>query len=736
MSTRFRCFALVLLVGIPSIAALPQIRVYVSPSGNDGWSGTFASPRTGQSDGPVRSLERAIQILRTTRRLHGPRSAIIALRGATYRLKTGLQLCPQDSNTAIQPYGNERVTLAGSVPLDGFRSLGPTADKRVPPSLRDSISVLDLRAIGIADFGAITPRGSPGLEIFLGGKRMPLARWPNEGWLRIFDVPQTGDSCLHQGLAREKRFSGVPAGRHYGRITYTEERPNRWLPDTNIYLHGYWTFDWSDAFQKVGSIDTLHHEFRLSPPYHGYGYTKNQRYYAVNVLEELDRPGEWYLDRGNGLLYLWQPSSMRDKTPAASILEQPFFTLDTVSHVTLDRLAFTEARGGAVLMRGGDRNLVRGCTMTNLAGEAVRIEGGRAHGVENCEMSGLALGGITLRGGDRKSLLAAHHVVVNCHIHHFSEWIRTGQYAIVLDGVGSRAAHNEIHDAPFEALTLRGNDHLIEYNNIYRVTQECGDAGAFHTGRNWTWQGNVIRYNYFHDLQGPGLHGVMGVYLDDWACGFTVRGNVFYNAGRATLIGGGRNNTVENNIYINCTPSIHLDARGLGWAGYYFDGTRTELFDEMKDVAYDRPPYSIRYPQLLTMYDGETQVPKYNVIRNNISWGGRWMDVYDYQAFDLSVVKIVGNVIADPNILRRREAGHRDWDPYYLDIDMKEGYELLTRSNPEVTDLFEGNRFVESPCGSINTTTGAVKILPGMLPRGWQPIPFGRIGRLLQRSAR
>ena len=79
--------------------------------------------------------------------------------------------------------------------------------------------------------------------------------------------------------------------------------------------------------------------------------------------------------------------------------------------------------------------------------------------------------------------------------------------------------------------------------------------------------------NYFHDLQGPGLHGVMGMYMDDWASGFTVTGNIFYRAGRATLIGGGRDNIVENNLYVECTPSIHLDARGLSWASYYFDGT-------------------------------------------------------------------------------------------------------------------------------------------------------------------
>lgn len=730
MTARRKTLVLALLSLLLSCRGYPQIQVYVSPSGDDRWSGTLPLPRPDRSDGPVSSLERALAALRSARKAHPSAPGIVVLRGGVFRMRAGIVLGPRDSNTTFRPYRNEPVTIAGSRPVRVFLKPERANDNRIAPALLDSILVADLPANGITEYGAISARGTPGLELFLDNTRMPLARWPNRGWIRIADVPQTGDSCLNPGLAREKRFDGVPAGRHYGRISFAEDRPNRWRPDPDIYLHGYWTFDWSDAYQKVAAIDTVRSEFHFAPPHHGYGYTKNQRYYAVNVLEELDSPGEWFLDRRKGLLYFWPPRALKGDPPTASVLEQSFFTLDSVSHIVIENLRCTETRGGAVLIRGGSGNIVRGCTMTNLGGEAIRIEGGRNNGVENCDLHALALGGITLSGGDRKSLTPAGHYAVNNHIHHFSEWVRTGQYAIILEGVGNRAAHNEIHDAPHEALTLRGNDHRIEYNNVYRVTQETGDAGAFHTGRNWTWQGNNICYNYFHDLQGPGLHGVMGVYLDDWACGFTVAGNVFYRAGRATMIGGGRNNTVENNIYIECSPSVHVDARGLGWAGYYFDGTRTELFDQMAEVHYDQPPYSTRYPQLRLMYDGETQVPKYNVIRNNISWGGRWMDVYDYRAFNFSVITLAGNVIADSILLRRREPGHSDWDPYYIDIDRKEGYELLDRSNPECAALFAGNRLEKSIGGTIDPVTGAVTLPRISLPRDWTPIPFRKIGRL------
>ena len=144
-----------------------------------------------------------------------------------------------------------------------------------------------------------------------------------------------------------------------------------------------------------------------------------------------------------------------------------------------------------------------------------------------------------------------------------------------MEGVGHRASHNLIHDAPFEGMTIRGNDNIIEYNEFHHLMKETGDAGAIHVGRDWTWQGNVIRYNYFHDLKGPGLHGVMAVYLDDWASGFTVKGNLFYRAGRSAMIGGGKIQHRRREYLRRVQPSLHVDARGLGWASYYFEGRRS-----------------------------------------------------------------------------------------------------------------------------------------------------------------
>jgi Right handed beta helix region len=714
------------------------LRVYVSPAGSDRWSGRIASSNPSKSDGPVRTPEGAQRVVRKMLAANPSLKGSIAVlfRTGTYAVHTTLAFNGQDSgNDSLSivwtTQKNGPVLFTGGLSLPGFRRItDPAVLSRIRPEYRTTVLECDLRKAGITDFGAITPRSSPGIEFFFQGKRMILSRWPNEGWLKIADVPQSGDSLKHPGLEREKRFDGVPAGRHYGRITYEGSRPSTWARPGEVTMHGYWTFDWSDSYQGVSSIDTVRHEISIAPPYHGYGYTKNQRYYFLNILEEIDLPGEWFLDRKECKLYFWPPAPVAPNEAVVSLLPGPFVTLDGCNSVSFTGIRFEYGRGNGILIRGGARNLIAGCTFRNLGGDAVIVEGGMAHRVQSCDISEMALGGITLRGGDRLTLTPANHIASNNHIHHFGQWVRTGCYALIADGVGHQLDHNLVHDAPFEAITLRGNDHRLEYNEVHHVTQETGDAGAFHTGRNWTWRGNVIRYNYFHDLQGPGLHGVMGVYLDDWACGFTVVGNAFYRAGRATLIGGGRDNVVENNLYVECQPSVHVDARGLSWAGYYLDGTRTELFDEMKEVRFQQPPYSTRYPELLRMYDGEIGVPKYNRITRNISWGGRWMDVYDFLAFDFSVVTVRDNIIADRNLLRKRKAGEQGWDPYYLDIDTQQGYETLTTGNPEADTLFAGNRLLSQPPATFDPVKRTLTFADPSLPLsiGFKAIPFEEIG--------
>jgi hypothetical protein len=123
---------------------------------------------------------------------------------------------------------------------------------------------VDLKAIGVSDFGDTATEGKR-LELFFDNQPMTVARWPNEGFTRIVE--------LVGGQPRDLRGT---KGDEVGKFTYEGDRPRRWAAETDLWLHGYWFWDWSAQRQKVESIDTEKRVIALVPPYHGYGHRKGQ----------------------------------------------------------------------------------------------------------------------------------------------------------------------------------------------------------------------------------------------------------------------------------------------------------------------------------------------------------------------------------------------------------------------------------------------------------------------------
>ena len=399
-------------------------------------------------------------------------------------------------------------------------------------------------------------------------------------------------------------------------------------------------------------------------------------------------------------------------------------SFEKTSHVTIQGIIFDGSRAGAIQITGGLNNKIAGCILRNLGSEAVIIDGGTENGLISCDIYNVASGGIKISGGDRKTLTPAGNYAINNDIHDYSRVFRTNRPAISLNGVGNRIAHNAIHDAPHAGVFFWGNEHILEFNDVYRIAKEIGDVGAFYIGRDWTARGNIVRYNYFHHLVGPGFAGAQGVYLDDWSSGISVYGNVFYKASRGVLIGGGRDNLVENNIFVEGNPSIHVDARGVGWASFYFDGSYNTLFDRMDEMNYTKPPYSEKYPELLTYYIDEPAIPKNNIITRNISYGGRFIDLID--STDLKLVSVKDNLIADPILFmtRTKEKSFTHYNPddfvTYKFSDKKMVDELKSYGNI-VIDSDPGFVDAENENFQIRSESPAWKL-------GFKPIPFDKIG--------
>lgn len=614
-------FCLLLLATTLAYPADIKPTVYVSPVGSDRWSGKLPAPNAAKSDGPVATLERARDLVRELKRAKGlpNRGLVVELQAGVYELGQNFLLTLEDSGTAQCPItyraarSKEVRIVAGRV-IKCFKPVtDPAILARLVPEARSRVLQTDLKAQGITKYPPMVSSTSwassdPGLEVFFADEPMTLARWPNEGYTHIVDVK--GPTHIDNQINVTKE----------GIFTYEGDRPSRWIGEPDLMTNGFWMYDWADQRFRVQSIDTSTRTITLeNSTMHVYGFRRGQWYYIYNALSEIDKPGEWYLDRQKGILYFWPTKPLNQGKVMVSIL-QDIVTMQDASYVNLQGLTLECAQANGISIRGGQCSRIEKCTIRNLGGAAINIEGGYKHEVLGCDMYNLGNGGVNINAGNRSTLSPAMHSVENCHIYKFGRWNPILKPAVRLEGVGSRVAHNLFNDAPHMAIYLNGNDMTIEYNEIHSVVYESNDAGVIYGGRDWTMRGNQIRYNYIHDIYGFESKGCVGIYLDDQFSSVNIFGNVFYKVPMASHVGGGRDTTIENNIYVDCTPAISVDARGLGWASYEV----TTLEDRLNAVPYQSEPWRSRYPELVTILQDDPMAPKNLLVTRNICVGGKW----------------------------------------------------------------------------------------------------------------
>jgi hypothetical protein len=612
--------------------------IYVFPTGSD--------QNDGSESRPLLTLERtrdAVREMKNGGKLP-PGGLTVWLRGGDYVRTNTLELTEADSGTPEAPvtwrgYRDEPARLLGGRALHGFTPVtNEIILRRLDQKARAHVRQLNLRELGIQDFGEMKSRGFgrsgtlAHCELFFAGRPMSLARWPNPGeWEKIAGFPEsTGTGDDHGG-----KIGDLKNG-----FFYSGERPRRWKNTGDLWVHGYWAWDWANSYERITELDPDRHFLRTAPPYGLYGFRTGQRFYFLNILEELDEPGEWFLNHETGLLYFWPPASQEDPNAAneviLSLLAGPFVKMTDVSHVTFSGMMMEATRGNALEIRNGVSNLVAGCLIRNIGESGIMIEGGRGHGVRDCDILDTGDGGVSLTGGDRRTLTPGGHFVENSHFQRQGRWSKCYVPALSINGVGQRVSHNLIHDHPHAAILFSGNDHLIEFNEIHHIALETGDVGAIYTGRDYTFRGNRIRHNYIHETGGVGM-GSMGVYMDDCVSGTEIFGNIFYKVHWAMFIGGGRDHRVESNIFINCDPAVRADGRGLDhspvWRGMVNDYMRQQLeavplslyrehYPAMKSLdAYYGPPAG----PAINGDDFKGIPPEGNVLLHNVAVG-KWFE--------------------------------------------------------------------------------------------------------------
>ncbi|MFO7901992.1 MAG: LamG-like jellyroll fold domain-containing protein [Pirellulaceae bacterium] len=535
---------------------------FVAPDGDD------ANP--GTRDAPFATLEAARDALRKRRDREGrgTKPAVIFVRGGRYPVRSTLELAKQDSGrrspfapTIIRAYKNEKPVFDGGCQLRNFR---PVKDQdmlaRLPAKARDHVMVSDPRAAGVEDFGEMVCRGMgrssypvpPWVDLFAGDRAMTLARWPNA------DQPELLTGEVHRG-GRD-----TPEAGKAGEFSFRHERLAQWESPQDPWMEGKWGRLWASRLVPVEQLDLEAGRIHAGPG-SGYGFRQGMPFHFVNVFEEIDTPGEWFLDRERGLLYFWPPDDLpRDDqgnvTAQFPILETPFIRIQNAECMLIQGLTFENARADGIALDGCVDCLLAGCTVKHVGGNALVIAGGSGCGAAGCDLYSLGAGGVRMRGGDRTELVPGRHFVTNCMIADFARVDRSYAPALHIDDVGHCALHNLIFDSPHHALRIEGDLHTVALNRVCNVVHEFDDQGGIDVWGDPTYRGNRFFWNHWRDISSShDVAGQCGIRLDDMISATFVFGNVFERAagGRfgAVQIHGGKDNMVHNNLFVDCQAS-------------------------------------------------------------------------------------------------------------------------------------------------------------------------------------
>jgi hypothetical protein len=411
----------------------------------------------------------------------------------------------------------------------------------------------------LADLAAQGLDGRPVRQLFFRGERQTQARYPNVDPSR----PRSGGWALVDGLPVSKYREQPDDSKQTLRLGAADVRTWESVEGAEIFIFPRWNW-WNDIIPVAG-FDRDARTLTLARDA-SFAVRPQDRFFVQNLLSELDKPGEWYLDRKQSLLYFWPPHPLKADIVTVPVLDS-VIQIKGAHHVHVRGFTIQENEGSALVLENASDCLVAGNTIRNSGGRPIRdvyavvVSGGSNNGVVGNDIAYVGSGGILLRGGIRKVLTSSGHFAENNHIHHTGVYYKQG-VGITLDGVGNRASRNLLHDLPRMAIDLGGNNHVVELNHIHHVNLETEDTGAIYAGgRDWlSPRGTVIRHNLIEDSMGFGFEGgrwrsphfAFGIYLDDNAAGVDVIGNIVARSSWANVyLHNGRDNLIESNLLID-----------------------------------------------------------------------------------------------------------------------------------------------------------------------------------------
>ena len=635
-------------------------KIFVSTVGDDSGDGS--------EEEPLRTLEKAIDVANEMRE-DSDKLIEILLREGTYSVTNTIKIInsqKDDPLLKISAYQDEKVTINAGVDIP--LSAMSIADSDFTNAIIDkpnagSVLQYNLKDAQIEDLGEISLRGhlisdekEAQAELSLNGEVQKLAGWPNgeyTGLIKPTDSNEYG----------KRTKSGIANGCSF-QVNY--DRPSQWSKPEQAWLSGTIGPNYEFDYYPVSRFDSEEKRVYLSRGALEKYYT--EPYYRFeNVPEELDEPGEYYIDRQSGMLYFYPP----EDTPKDSVLTitmstptldvsgkapNSMFRIENSKNIVFENLIFKGGRGSAITGKNNSNIQFINCEINSFGENGIRFDASTDIKISDCKIHDVGQDGILFVScGNYKTLSPSNIVVSNNDIYNFARLERSYKTGIDFGYrcVGATAANNHIHNGPHAGMIFYGVNNDIYGNEFDNLVTEFSDMDALYCNNsNYPWErGNKIHNNYFHDIGKSSMNGrhqinVRAIRTDNRGCGLNIYENLFYNIGDGgngngnngigAITAEGTRNRIFNNLFVDCNeayfntlqykeietaddgtlyPDTIINSSGVEVANTINGAKVADLKKQMENYL---PVYGKQFPELYNYFHEHPNMSKTNEFKNNM----------------------------------------------------------------------------------------------------------------------